>query len=160
MSVVLVRHAKASSRSRWEGDDVDRPLTSKGWDQANLITSGLRRWPITLVATSPYLRCQQTVSGLAVSVGLELVVDDRLAEGAATGPARRWVDSLLTAPGHAVLCSHGDLVPDLLHDLVRSGMRVPGGLECAKGSTWIVTLTTDGLTGRYVADPAQLPTPG
>ncbi len=155
--MLLVRHAKAESRSRWQTADIDRPLTAKGWDQANLITAGLRTWPISLVATSPYLRCQQSVSGLANDHDLELILDDRLAEGAPTAPARRWVDELLAAGGHAVLCSHGDLIPELVASLIDDGLQVDGDRGCAKGSTWIVERTGRRLIGFYASSPVDIP---
>ena len=37
MSLFLVRHAKAGNRSEWQGDDHIRPLTPKGWRQAEAI---------------------------------------------------------------------------------------------------------------------------
>ena len=41
----LVRHAKAGERRLWDGDDLDRPLSPKGWKQADLLATRLAaRW--------------------------------------------------------------------------------------------------------------------
>ena len=38
--VLLVRHARAGSRKHWEGPDIERPLSKKGWRQAQSFESG------------------------------------------------------------------------------------------------------------------------
>ena len=34
-TILLVRHGKAGSRSQWDGDDDERPLSSSGREQAD-----------------------------------------------------------------------------------------------------------------------------
>ena len=41
--ILLVRHAKAGSRSQWDGDDDERPLSSSGREQASLACASSRR---------------------------------------------------------------------------------------------------------------------
>ena len=36
----------------------------------------------------------------------------------------------------AALCSHGDIIPDLIQILARQGMTIVGPRSWAKGSTW------------------------
>ena len=43
MTIYFVRHAKAGSRSNWDGEDVDRPLSNNGWHQARLVGAKLAK---------------------------------------------------------------------------------------------------------------------
>src|SRR6266511_1008153 len=79
--VLLVRHARAGKRSKWEGDDRLRPLDKRGRKQAEGLVSLLAEYPIDRIASSPYLRCTQTVDPLAASRGLAVEERDELAEG-------------------------------------------------------------------------------
>ena len=55
----------------------------------------------------------------------------------------------------AVLCSHGDVIPDLLEHLLAHGTKLKGDLRWQKASTWILTWEGKRLTkGRYVPPPA------
>lgn len=145
MNVYLVRHAHAGDRSRWNGDDSDRPLSAKGRDQADAIAQALRGAPIVRVLSSPALRCQQTIGPLALLLGLEVEVAGEFDEDAPLRPARTRIDELVRADdGDVVVCGHGDLIPALLDDLRRDGVELDGS-GCAKGSVWQVE--ADG--GRY-----------
>ena len=57
----LIRHAHAGSRSEWEGDDEVRPLSKRGWRQAEAIGVALADSGIDLLWTSRYVRCRQTL---------------------------------------------------------------------------------------------------
>ncbi len=105
---ILVRHASAGDRHAWADDDRLRPLDAKGLRQAAEIAAQLRSEDIRRVVSSPYVRCVQTVEPLAAELGLEVEIDDRLAEGAG-GAARP-----LLAEDGAVACTHGDVIYDLL----------------------------------------------
>lgn len=105
---ILVRHASAGDRHSWAGDDRLRPLDDRGRRQAVEIAATLRSEDIRRVVSSPYVRCVQTVEPLAAELGLEVELDERLAEGAG-GAAQ----PLLEEAG-VVACTHGDVVHDLL----------------------------------------------
>ena len=47
MDVYLIRHAKAGSRSRYEGDDSERPLSDKGRAQADALAARLAAAGVT-----------------------------------------------------------------------------------------------------------------
>jgi 8-oxo-dGTP diphosphatase len=141
MSILLVRHATAGKRKQWQGDDRLRPLDERGRDQAARLTTALRRFTIDGIYTSPYVRCRQTVEPLAAALGLEVEERDELAEGAGRSPALALVSGL--GERTAVLCTHGDVVVDLL------------GEESKKGSTWVLELVDGRLTRHdYLAPPA------
>jgi 8-oxo-dGTP diphosphatase len=153
MGILLVRHAKAGDRGKWDGSDADRPLTKKGWAQATALATVLPKLNggVSTVLSSPFLRCRQTVEPLAGSVGAHVLEDRRLAEGARFEDALELLDEL---PDGAVLCSHGDVIPDVVHALVRRGMQVDGAPDWRKGSTWVLERATD---GRFVRATAIAP---
>ena len=106
MSVVLLRHASAGDRDAWQGDDRLRPLDRRGRKQAEKLRDRLLALGVKRVVSSPYVRCVQTVEPL----GLEIELDDRLAEGA----AREETLALLAEADGAVACTHGDVIENVL----------------------------------------------
>jgi 8-oxo-dGTP diphosphatase len=152
MSIFVVRHAKAGSRHDWDGDDIERPLTKAGRRQSEEISRHLADQVITGVWSSPAARCVQTVEPLARAHGLDVVREPRLAEGAALDE----VLALLTeVPDGAVLCSHGDVIPELLDGLVRRGTHVVGPPEWRKASVWM--LDPPGADGAVATARAEAP---
>ena len=117
----VVRHAKAGSRSHWTGDDRKRPLSKKGQQQAEAIA---------------YLRCVQTVEPLARTLHLEVTQSTELAEGRGVRGLYRFFDD--PALDRVVLCTHGDLMWELVEDLTNRRV-LPAFKEAFdKGSTWMV----------------------
>jgi broad specificity phosphatase PhoE len=112
---ILLRHASAGDRHTWTGDDRLRPLDDKGRRQALEIAVALGSEDVRRVVSSPYTRCVQTVEPLAAELGLEVELDDRLAEGAG-GAAQ----PLLEEDG-VVACTHGDVIHDLLGRGLKKG---------------------------------------
>ena len=78
MDVFVVRHAKAGSRRRFDGDDTLRPLSSNGQVQAKALVELLVRSDATRILTSPYTRCIETVAPLAKKLGLEVELEAEL----------------------------------------------------------------------------------
>jgi 8-oxo-dGTP diphosphatase len=154
-TVFLVRHAHAGDRSRWKGDDRERPLTSKGRRQAAVIADRLSQCGADVIQSSPYLRCVETLEPLAKRLGTKLRKSESLAEGADTDEV---LDLIGRSSGmHLALCSHGDIIPDVISRLERRGakLRSPNGkLEFAKGSIWEIGVR-DGaaVEARYVPAP-------
>ena len=149
----LVRHAKAGARERWPGPDQLRPLTGAGERQAERLHRALSAEGVggaRELRTSPYVRCRQTLEPLAAALRLPLVDDPRLAEGGSAGD----VLALLAGGVTMVLCSHGDVIYEVLS--VLEGMGLLGGTEARmeKGSTWVLRLIAGEVVGaHYVAPP-------
>ncbi|MGH9094443.1 MAG: SixA phosphatase family protein, partial [Acidimicrobiales bacterium] len=151
--VLLIRHASAGARKDWDGDDRERPLTGKGRRQAEWLAHALVHEAPQRILSSPYLRCVQTVEPLAASLGLTIETVEALAEGhGADGLAlvRRLGDEKVA------LCTHGDVIPDVLvaladEDRVDLGPRP----RQAKGSVWVLE-AAQGCFSRasYMAPPA------
>ena len=148
----MVRHAKAGSRTEWTGDDRMRPLTKKGQKQADELVEQLKPFPVESIYSSPFLRCTQTVEPVARARKLAVKTSAELAEGHGLEGLNAFLGN--SKLDHAVLCTHGDLVWELVEDLVsRHAIRKgDGGFE--KGSTWIVRVQ-DGVPvkARYLAPP-------
>lgn len=136
MTMFLVRHASAGVRDDDDPADHDRGLDPTGHLQAEKLADWLRLEQVELVVSSPYRRCTQTVEPLAKQLALDVVTEQRLGEGTPVDVA--WEVLARHAERHAVLCSHGDVIPDLVRRLQLRGMQVPGKSGCAKGSAWVL----------------------
>jgi len=136
--VYVVRHAKAGSRSRWNGDDLERPLSKRGRTQAERLVETLDDARLGTIVSSPSLRCRETVEPLGAQRQLAVVTDDRLAEGAGSDGALVLVGEL--AGTGAVLCSHGDVISELLDRLRRTGVELGREPTFEKGSVWELTV--------------------
>jgi phosphohistidine phosphatase SixA len=132
VSVLLVRHAKAGDREKWDAPDDLRPLTAKGEAQAEALVDLLAGYDIDRVLSSPYLRCTQTVAPLASARGLAVEPCDDLAEGEGRAGIA-LTRGLLEEPAFTVLCSHGDVVEEVLDAL---GVRREQFTR--KGATWVL----------------------
>ncbi|MEO5723956.1 MAG: phosphoglycerate mutase family protein [Ilumatobacteraceae bacterium] len=131
----LVRHAKAGSRHDWDGDDQLRPLTKSGQRQATALARQLVRRDATVLVSSPYTRCVQTLEPLAHLLREPVHTDDRLAEG---GDFSGVLELLAALPDGAVLCSHGDVIPTVIAAMQRRGCEISGAPDWRKGSVWVL----------------------
>ena len=149
--VYLVRHAKAGSRSAWSGPDDLRPLTKTGRRQADALGALLADRGVTRVVSSPSVRCRQTVEPLGQRLRLPVDLADELAEGTPLPEARRLVEKYTDQP--TVLCTHGDVIGELLHSLAERGL-VDRDARLEKGSTWVLHFVGDDVTRTtYLAPP-------
>jgi 8-oxo-dGTP diphosphatase len=148
----FVRHAKAGSRSHWEGDDRLRPLSKKGLAQAEKLVALFEPFPISAIYSSPFLRCVQTVEALAHARKLEIKQSEVLAEGMGLKGAMQFIGD--PELDQVVLSCHGDLVWELVEDLVNRHVINAGEGGYDKGSTWVVNFH-DGLPAqaRFIPSP-------
>jgi phosphohistidine phosphatase SixA len=131
MPQLLIRHASAGDPGAWIGDDRARPLDERGRAQADDLVGTLDPYPLERVLTSPYLRCVETAQPLAASRRLALEYRHELGDDAGALDALALFRELRS--GNAALCSHGDLIAELL------------GEELEKGGVAIVEATAGGL---------------
>jgi len=148
-----VRHAKAGSRKAWTDRDELRPLSKAGRAQARAVGKALAGAGITRVVSSPFVRCRETVEPLAVRIGVDVEISDALGEGASLTDSLRLVEKL--SDTNAALCSHGDVLANLLDHYARSGIVLDDD-RLEKASVWVLD-TTDGAvrSARYVAPPGS-----
>lgn len=110
-TLIVLRHAKAESRDRWDGKDLDRPLSPAGAKHAGEISSLLAAYGVRRVVTSPATRCGQTVEPFAHGLSTFLEVDDRLGEDTRFAQVSRSVTALLDHKKPTVLCTHRPTLP-------------------------------------------------
>jgi len=145
MPVLLVRHAKAGSRGDWGGPDEQRPLSKAGWRQARGLVGLVHPYEVASILSSPFLRCLQTVEPLAAARLVPVAEEATLGEGMAR-PALDLVRALADRP--VVLCTHGDVVAEVLQHLVaEDGLDLGPGPRWQKGSAWVL----QGSGGRFTA---------
>jgi phosphohistidine phosphatase SixA len=118
MALLIVRHAKAGKRREWEGDDRDRPVDEKGIRQAAGLRDQLGVYPVARIASSPYLRCTQTVAPLSGELGVPIEKRRELGEGASLEETLALLRELGDA---AVLCTHGDVLENLFGEAGQKG---------------------------------------
>jgi phosphohistidine phosphatase SixA/ADP-ribose pyrophosphatase YjhB (NUDIX family) len=145
--VLLLRHGHAGERSEWSSDDRLRPLDAAGRAQAEALRAlawfGPRR-----VFSADRVRCVQTVAPLADDLGVPVETEPALAEDAYLANAERGlrrIREMAKSRLRAVVCSQGDVIPDLVHR-VAAGLPL-GKVSARKGSVWAMSL----MDGRLVA---------
>jgi len=154
VTIYLVRHAHAGSRSQWDGADAERPLSAKGRGQADALRARFADVPVGRVLSSRAVRCQQTVGPLARTHGLDVEVDEALTEGASATATTTLVWELAAAGTDAVLSSHGDVIPSTLWALAGDGVAVDDSHGLPKGTYYELAVTPDGaITQATFVDP-------
>lgn len=154
--VHLVRHAHAGSRQRWDGpDDSLRPLTDRGRREAEAIGQLLATTtrPDSVIVSSPYVRCVQTLEPLAALAGRDVAPDERLAESM---PFEPMLDLVVHSPAGSVLCSHGDMIPEVVAALQRRGCEIEGEAHWEKGSTWTIVRREGRAVRAHAAPPPEV----
>lgn len=149
MNVYLIRHAHAGIRHDDDPHDKYRQLSDKGWARAHQLVSLFAGVEIASVLSSPATRCMQTVQPLAEARDLKIVEHDDLWEGSDIDDVlallEKHAERILNGSNPSLIllaCSHGDIIPELLHELSRS---IPvKGHGCEKGSIWVLRYTKDG----------------
>jgi 8-oxo-dGTP diphosphatase len=122
MTVYLLRHARAGERRAWKGDDVHRPLSKVGRRQAKGLVNMLADADIQPILSSRYVRCVQTVEPLAKRFGVPIEIADELQEGVSLDEALRLIEKV--SDRNAVLCTHGDVMLEVLMHLKASGVKI------------------------------------
>jgi broad specificity phosphatase PhoE len=148
--LLVVRHAHAGEKARWNGPDMLRPLSPVGRLQAEGLVIRLEDYPVERILCSPTLRCHQTVQPLARDRRLEIepVAALGVDAGLAEVMALFWDRGL----GNAVLCTHGEAIGLLLGQLAADGLASAAPLEWPKGSTWLLEQTSRRqVHARYLA---------
>jgi 8-oxo-dGTP diphosphatase len=136
--VLLLRHAEAVPRKRWDGAELERPLTAEGEQDAEALVPVLAAYGDAALVASPYTRCVATLRPAARSAGAELSLEPALGEGADPDAGRAWLRQVLKAGRTTVACTHRPVLPELLAEsplgqAVRSGRRA-----LAPAEAWVL----------------------
>jgi 8-oxo-dGTP diphosphatase len=133
--IYFVRHAKAGERRLWTGDDLERPLSPKGWKQSELLADRFVKLGVSTLHSSPYLRCVQTLEPLAGRLQRSIEIEPRLSE---EEPFEPVLGLIAEVPDGAVLCSHGDVIPATIMALERRGTEIRTPPDWRKASVWVL----------------------
>ena len=120
------------------------------------MAKALRDEPVGRIVSSPYVRCRETVAPLAENLGLLVEDAAALSEGEPLSEALRLLEKVTDKP--TVLCTHGDVIGDLLHHFAGQHVRLDAGDDAApselrfpKGSTWVLDVEEgEVVRGRYL----------
>ncbi len=134
MDVYLIRHAHAGSRGPGH-HDIYRQLSAKGHGRAGELVDILADAAFGAIYSSPATRCVQTVEPLAASRSIEVVEHHSLWEEGSVDDVFELLEACTTAG--AVLCSHGNIIPEVIETLGRRDLPVKGR-GCEKGSIWVL----------------------
>ncbi|RCW39153.1 8-oxo-dGTP diphosphatase [Halopolyspora algeriensis] len=158
-TLLLVRHAKAGTRSRFSGDDTLRPLSEAGFAQRQALHTLLPLFGPERVHSAPRLRCEQTVSPLAEELGVDIGDEPLLSEEGYWSDPSDAVQRLLeiaAMPGIAVVCSQGGVIPDLVTRLAAESGLEPGEVRSKKASVWTLTFQRGRPSGHNAAPALHL----
>jgi hypothetical protein len=94
----------------------------------------------------------QTVEPLARARRIAVQETRHLAEGARLKGAYRFIED--PELDDAVLCTHGDVIQELVDDLIRRRLVKASQMALDKGSTWVVDVEDGSPVGaRYIPAP-------
>ncbi|MDA2978235.1 MAG: NUDIX hydrolase [Actinomycetota bacterium] len=148
-TIHLVRHATAHIRDEADPNDSSRGLDSRGKKQRDALLDDLMTHPITRIGSSHFARCVETVAPVAARLGIPIEREPALTEGSHPYRLVALIHELQKEA--AVLCTHGDVIGDLIGHLFAEGVPMDGPMKWAKGSTWrLRTVKGRVVSGVYV----------
>ena len=142
-SVLVVRHGSAGSRSRWEGDDDRRPLDELGWEQAERLVRLFSHFGAAAIVSADFVRCEETVQPFSEATGAPIHRDPVFSEHGYPGHEAQALNALRNLGRSGVptiVCTQGDVIPDLLTRLTEEDqVDPPSPLPGKKGSVWVLS---------------------
>jgi 8-oxo-dGTP diphosphatase len=154
----LVRHAHAGDKHAWPGPDHARPLSVTGRREAAGLVAQLAAFPISVILSSPSLRCRQTVQPLAADRGLVVQPEAMLRVDAEVDAVLPWLFGTLSH--EAVWCTHGELIGGLLERLRSGGAPIGAQAVWPKGSVWLLEPSGSAIRSATYLPPHQPPRHG
>lgn len=159
-TVMIVRHATAGSRTRYKGDDRQRPLDKHGRAQAESLVGQLLSFGAGELFAADRVRCQQTLDPLAEELGVEIRSEPALTEEAYADnrkAGRQRILEIADATTNPVICTQGKVIPDLIAWWCESDGVRPDKSRNRKGSTWVLSLAGGRLIAADHIDSALAP---
>ena len=120
--LIIIRHAHATPRADYVGEDGKRPLLPEGKKQAKELVRLLSAYGPKRVFTSPWRRCKDTITPYAKAHRYKIIDRGELSEmGNAKGPARtaKVAKNLFADARSSVLCTHRPTLPTITQVLAR-----------------------------------------
>ena len=137
--LVVVRHASAGDKKRWNGPDAERPLDAAGAARAEAVAALLSAYGVQRAGSADVVRCEQTLAPYAHGAGVEVRALPGTAAGSFEADPERGtaeVAALLDgvdgagASGAAAWCGQREVIPDLVG---RLAARLGGEVDDAAG---------------------------
>lgn len=157
-TILIVRHGRAGSKKHWKADDLLRPLDPTGLVSSERLAGVADCYQPRRVLSAEPVRCLQTVQPAAARLGVPVEVEPMLgktAAGQASRAAVRLVRGLVADGEPAVVCSQGEVIPDLIRGLAEGGEVRIGTLNARKGSVWALSFADGRLVDAdYLPDLA------
>ena len=155
--VLLVRHALAGDSSQWVGDDRIRPLEERGWAQAEELVRLLSRFEVQSIISADVLRCTQTMEPLASAIGLAIKEDELFSQHGYPTQEHETLNrirDLGASLDTTVVCSQGEVIPDVLERLAAEDHVDLPDEPSKKGSVWALN-----FEGRKLFSAEYFPPP-
>lgn len=122
-AIIILRHAKATLRSDWKGEEAKRPLLPEGEIQAKRLVNLLAAYGPKQLVTSPWKRCHDTIAPYAKKAKRTLVERGQLTELANKRrplSTKKVVGALLGESKSGLICTHRPALPSVLEPLANA----------------------------------------
>lgn len=161
--LIILRHAEATPRAEYSGEDGKRPLLPSGKKQSRELITLLSAYGPKRVFTSPWKRCRDTVTPYAKAHKYKIIDRGELTEaGNAKGPSRtaKVAKGLFKDARSAVLCTHRPTLPTITEVLASYAEPalaeiILGAKKLKPGDFIVLHLTAHEKTPRLVAVEEQ-----
>jgi 8-oxo-dGTP pyrophosphatase MutT (NUDIX family) len=138
-AVLLVRSGHAVSLRRWAGSGGDRPLDTRGNEQAQALRRVLPAFGPSRLLAARHARFADTMGPLGADLGLPVETEPVLDENEYASHPRRGLIRILDladADGTTAVCAAGAVIQHLIAALADdAGLSVPE-IRTKKGSVW------------------------
>ncbi len=137
--IVLLRHGTAAKRAPDYSDDLIRPLTALGHWQAEALAGLLPCYGPLRIVSSPAVRCVDTVRPFARKQQTIINIEPALTESAhAAEPeaAVSWLRTIVAEGKPTVVCSHRQVLDDLLASVLDEVAGEQGVMPSMNGRAW------------------------
>jgi 8-oxo-(d)GTP phosphatase len=161
--LIIIRHAHATPRADYVGEDGKRPLLPEGKKQAKELVRLLSAYGPKRVFTSPWRRCKDTIAPYAKAHRYKIIDRGELSEmGNAKGPARtaKVAKRLFADARSSILCTHRPTLPTITQVLAsyaepKLAKLILEAKALKPGDFIVLHLTTAGKKPRLVAVESQ-----
>jgi 8-oxo-dGTP diphosphatase len=137
--IVLLRHGTAEKRAPHYSDDLIRPLAAVGHWQAETLATLLPCYGPSRIISSPAVRCVDTVRPFSRKQQTIIDIDPTLSEAAhAADPAAApaWLRALIADGSPALVCSHRQVLDDMLASLLDETAAEQAAPRSMNGRAW------------------------
>ena len=152
--VILLRHAAAVAKKVWReaghNDDLARPLSDAGQEQARALSELLSTFAPARVISSAARRCRDTVTPYAERAGVPVTPEPAFtvnstahehggADWTPTHDARRRIAEIARSRRPVIICAHRQNLSWMLAEACETaGAPVPDGPALRRGAFWVL----------------------